>query len=53
LNDYLNVLLPNFVYETSCKDSAIMSVMEYIYNAFILKEEQRPEIKAFVGQKDK
>ena len=37
--------------ELRCVDSAIESVLEDIDSAFILKEEQRNAIKAFVHQK--
>ena len=38
--------------ELRCVDSAIKSVLEDIDSAFILKEEQRNAIKAFVDRKD-
>jgi len=38
--------------EFRCVDSAIASVIEDLYSSFILKEEQRTAIKAFVDQKD-
>ena len=37
--------------ELRCVDSAIKSVLEDINSAFVLKEEQRNAIKAFVNQK--
>ena len=37
--------------ERRCVDSAIQSVLEDIDSAFILKEEQRNAIKAFVDRK--
>ncbi|ROK23451.1 ATP-dependent DNA helicase Q-like 3 [Anabarilius grahami] len=40
------------VEELRCVDSAIASVIEDIDSAFILKEEQRTAIKAFVDGKD-
>ena len=38
--------------ELRCVDAAIESVLEDIDSAFILKEEQRNAIKAFVDRKD-
>ena len=38
--------------ELRCVDSAIASVIEDIDTTFILKEEQRTAIKAFVDRKD-
>ena len=38
--------------ELRCVDSSIASVIEDIDSTFILKEEQRTAIKAFVNRKD-